>query len=198
MTLAAHAHALFFWLLSGLLVVSSLLVISLRNPAQSVLLLVFCFFLGAALWMLLAAEFLALLLILIYVGAVMVLFLFVVMMLDINLTDISEDFIYHLWIGVSFSLLLAAGILHMLRTDPNITTTAVAEHFDAATLGRLLFTDYLIPFEAAGALLLVAIIAAIAMNPRVHHPSRKRQDPASQVAVSAADQVRLVDLRKEK
>ena len=196
MTLAPHAHTLFFWLFATLLTGAAVLVISLRNPAHSVLLLVLCFFLGAALWMLLTAEFLALLLILIYVGAVMVLFLFVVMMLDINLTDTSESFIHHLWIGVSVSLLLAAGMVKLLQSNPD-TTMAAAEHFDAATLGRLLFTDYLIPFEIAGALLLVAIIAAIAMNPRPRRPLRRHQDPAAQAATAAADQVRLVDLRQK-
>lgn len=185
------ADILVFWLFAAALLGSALLVVTARNPVHAALSLVLCFFSGAILWLPLNAEFLAILLILIYVGAVMVLFLFVVMMLDIKLSVLREGFARHLPVGLVVALLLVGGILSLLAEAPPTTYAGAGklEADGARQLGMLLFTENLVPFEAAGAILLVAIIAALGINPK-RRPRRLVQDPAEQVV--SAPKIRMV------
>ncbi|MDD9823880.1 MAG: NADH-quinone oxidoreductase subunit J [Gammaproteobacteria bacterium] len=191
-------EAAVFFLFAGLLLGAALMVITLRNPVYAALCLVLAFFSSSALWLLLYAEFLAILLILIYVGAVMVLFLFVVMMLDINLAPLREGFARYLPIGGAVAVAMAGCMIWLLHKALE-TAAPVGEQtapYGVKALGRLLFTEYLYPFELAGALLLVAIVAAIAMTQRGQR-ARKIQDPAAQVQVQPRERVRLVDMEAD-
>ncbi len=191
-------EAAVFYLFAGLLLGAALMVITLRNPVYAALCLVLAFFSSSALWLLLYAEFLAILLILIYVGAVMVLFLFVVMMLDINLAPLREGFARYLPIGGAVAVAMAGCMIWLLHKALE-TAAPVGEQtapYGVKALGRLLFTEYLYPFELAGALLLVAIVAAIAMTQRGQR-ARKIQDPAAQVQVQPRERVRLVDMEAD-
>jgi NADH-quinone oxidoreductase subunit J len=192
-----------FWFFAAILVIAALRVITARNPVHSALFLVLAFFTAAALWMLLRAEFLAIVLVLVYVGAVMVLFLFVVMMLDINLERLREGFWTYLPLGlvvgglmvVEMAMVLGGkyfGVLAMPGPkDPG------AGYSNTKALGRLLYTDYVYPFELAAVLLLVAIIAAIALTLRKRKDT-KYQDPARQVLAKRSERVRLVAMPSEK
>jgi len=189
-----------FWFFALILVAAAVCVITARNPVHSALFLVLCFFTAAALWMLLRAEFLAIALVLVYVGAVMVLFLFVVMMLDVNLERLREGF----W--ANLPLALAVGSVMVVEMIMVITRGYVDKAAPAAPgpgysntkeLGRVLYTDYAYPLELAAALLLVAIIVAIALTLRKRKDT-KYQDPAAQIAVRRSDRVRLVSMPPEK
>ncbi|MGI9229983.1 MAG: NADH-quinone oxidoreductase subunit J [Gammaproteobacteria bacterium] len=192
-----------FYVFATLLVFSAGLVITVRNPVHAALFLVLSFFCCAAIWLLLQAEFLAIALILVYVGAVMVLFLFVVMMLDINLAPLREGFARFLPVGLLFAvlMLLAMGlivgsddILSGIQYGPGLKEEPAVGNTHA--LGRLLFTEYLYPFEIAGAVLLVAIVAAISLTMRQsRHPRTPK--PERQVQVKSKDRVRLVDMPSE-
>jgi NADH-quinone oxidoreductase subunit J len=180
------------------LLLSGLLVITARNPVHGVLFLVLAFFTAAALWLLLQAEFLAIALVVVYVGAVMVLFLFVVMMLDINLERVREGF----WRNLPLALLVG-GIMVIemaLILGSKVFGTAPAQfppgYSNTKALGRVLYTQYAYAFEIAAVLLLVAIIAAIALTLRKRKDSRY-QDPSSQVKVRREDRVRLVSMKAE-
>jgi NADH-quinone oxidoreductase subunit J len=192
-----------FYIFAGILVLSSLRVITSRNAVHSALFLVLSFFTAAALWMLLRAEFLAITLVLVYVGAVMVLFLFVVMMLDVNLDRLKEGFWSYLPLGATIALLMVIEMAMVLggRYFGAQAMPAPAEagpaYSNTRELGRLLYTDYVYPFELAAVLLLVAIIAAIALTLRKRKDS-KYQDPAQQVLVRRGDRVRLVKMQSEK
>ena len=191
-----------FYIFALLLVVSALKVITSRNPVASALFLVLAFFNAAAIWMLLEAEFLAILLVLVYVGAVMVLFLFVVMMLDINLERLREGFWSYLPLGAAVGLVMVFEMVLVLGgafgpqalpgpNDPGPGASNTKE------LGRVLYTDYAYPLELAAVLLLVAIVVAIALTLRKRKDT-KYQDPARQVAVRRSDRVRLVSMPSEK
>jgi NADH-quinone oxidoreductase subunit J len=191
-----------FWIFAAILVVASVCVITVRNPVHSALFLVLAFFTAAALWMLLRAEFLAIALVLVYVGAVMVLFLFVVMMLDINLDRLREGFWGYLPLGGAVGLLMVVEMAVVLGgkyfglegfPDPKETGPGYS---NTKELGRLLYTDYAYPFELAAVLLLVAIIAAIALTLRKRKDT-KYQDPATQIAARRGDRVRLVSMASE-
>ena len=193
-----------FYLFAGLLVLSATMVVIARNPVHSALFLVLAFFCSAAIWLLLQAEFLAIVLILVYVGAVMVLFLFVVMMLDINLTPLREGFARFLPVGLVVAVLMVVAMGVVIKNvfiDVDNGSSGLvqqgAEYNNSVELGRVLFTEYLYPFEIAGAILLVAIIAAISLTLRKGR-SKKTQDPANQVAVKRADRVRMVKMETEK
>ncbi len=194
---------LVFYVFAALLAFAGLRVITARNPVHAALFLVLAFFTAAAIWMLLRAEFLAIALVLVYVGAVMVLFLFVVMMLDINLDRLREGFWRYLPLGAAVGVLVvfemalvvvakyyASGTLPM-PADPG------PGYSNTKALGRLLYTDYVYPFELAAVLLLVAIVAAIALTMR-RRKDTKYQDPARQAAVKRRDRVRLVSMPAEK
>ena len=193
-----------FYVFAALLILSATLVITVRNPVHAALSLVLAFFCSAAVWLLLYAEFLAIVLILVYVGAVMVLFLFVVMMLDINLAPLREGFARFLPIGIFFAVLMMAAIWLIVGSRElwSDTGLAAAPPPDTAVsntqaLGRLLFTDYLYPFEIAGAILLVAIVAAISLTMRKSRDLRTPK-PEQQVTVQPEGRVRLVDMETER
>lgn len=188
-----------FYIFSGILVFASIMVISVRNPVYAVLFLVLAFFTSAVIWLLLEAEFLAIVLVLVYVGAVMVLFLFVVMMLDINFAPLREGFIRYLPVGVLVAALilvemaLVIGPKHFGLDHYSAPVRAPADHSNTEALGNVLYTVYVYPFEIAAAILLVAIIAAIALTMR-KRPDTKYQDPAQQVSVQRHERVRMVKM----
>jgi NADH-quinone oxidoreductase subunit J len=191
-----------FYAFAAILVASAFCVILLRNAVHSALSLVLAFFTSAALWMLLRAEFLAITLVLVYVGAVMVLFLFVVMMLDINLEKLREGFWSYLPLGAVVAALMVAEMFMVLGSRYFGAQSAPARDLGAGysntkELGRLLYTDYAYPFELAALLLLVAIIAAIALTLR-RRKDTKYQDPARQVLARRNERVRLVSMPAEK
>ena len=192
-----------FYAFSAVLVVSAFGVITARNPVHAALFLVFAFFNSAVLWMLLEAEFLAIVLVLVYVGAVMVLFLFVVMMLDVNVAQMREGFIKHAWLGAIIAILVVFEIgsvvyVKHLGTDaPAAAVAAAAEGYsNTKALGAVLYSKYLYPFELASVMLLVAIVAAITLTMR-HRTGLKQQDVGAQVSVRARDRVRLVKMEAE-
>jgi len=192
-----------FYAFAAVLVAAGLGVILSRNPVHSALSLVLCFFTSAVLWLLIEAEFLAIVLVLVYVGAVMVLFLFVVMMLDINLEELRSGFTRHLWLGVLVTLTVIAeivGVIVAKRLGVDTTQGAAplpAGYSNTQELGVALFTRFAYPIEIAAMLLLVAIIAAIALTMR-KRPGLKVQDINAQVAVRAADRVRIIKMDAEK
>jgi NADH-quinone oxidoreductase subunit J len=192
-----------FYAFALVLTVAGALVITVRNPVYAALFLVLAFFSSAAIWMLLEAEFLAIVLVLVYVGAVMVLFLFVVMMLDVNLAPLSEGFIRYLPAGVAVASVMAAELMVVLWTRGRFDASAFPipalhpqGYSNTKSLGELLFTGYLLPFEVAGIILLVAIIAAIALTLR-KRSEVKTQNPARQVMVKRDERMRVVSMKSE-
>jgi NADH-quinone oxidoreductase subunit J len=191
-----------FYIFSALLLMSAGLMITVRNPVFAALFLILAFFSSSAIWLLLEAEFLAITLVLVYVGAVMVLFMFVVMMLDINLTAMREGFAKYLPIGglVAILMALSMGLVinagEFLLVSDSIQRHS-ADYSNTAELGMTLYTHYLYPFEIAGAILLVAIIAAIALTMRGPR-SKKKKKPGDQVAVKSTDRLRIVKMKVEK
>ena len=193
-----------FYLFATLLVAGALGVITARNPVYSALFLVFSFVNSAAIWLLVEAEFLAIVLVLVYVGAVMVLFLFVVMMLDINLAELKQGFTRFAWLGWITALAVIAEISAVIWGHGlggiDVGRGFVSEPADYSNtleLGRVLYTRYAYPFELAAVLLIVAIVAAIALTLR-RRPGLKVQDVSRQVAVRAEDRLRVVKVAPEK
>ena len=191
-----------FIVFAAVLIGAALGVITSRNPVYSALYLVLAFVTSSGLWLLLEAEFLGIVLVLVYVGAVMVLFLFVVMMLDINLAPLREGFTRYLPVGVVMALLmiLAMGLTltrGKIGMAPPVTGQVGPGTGNTALLGKALYTDYLYPFEIAGAILLVAIIAAISLTMR-KPKDLKTPRPELQVGVHSRDRVRLINLQSEK
>nr|VFJ63664.1 MAG: NADH dehydrogenase subunit J [Candidatus Kentron sp. FW] len=190
---------LIFYFLSTILIFASAVVIIVRNAVHAVLFLVLAFCTSAGLWLLLEAEFLAITLVLVYVGAVMVLFLFVVMMLDIKTAPLHEGFIRYLPVGVLVALLIAAelsmvvGAHHFGTGSFAATIRHGAEYSNTEALGLVLYTDYVYPFEIAAVILLVAMIAAIALAMRKRR-GVEYQEPGNQVAVQRKDRIRLVKM----
>ncbi len=198
-----NIEGVLFYFFAAILLLSALRVITARNPVHAALFLVLAFSTASAIWMLLRAEFLAIVLVLVYVGAVMVLFLFVVMMLDINLDRLREGFWSYLPLGATVGLLMVVEMVLVLGGKyfglehlPNPADPG-AGYSNTKELGRLLYTDYVYAFELAAVILLVAIVAAIALTLRGRKDS-KHQDPAKQVMVKRADRVRLVSMPSEK
>ena len=190
---------LVFYVFAAIAVFAGVRVISSRNPVHSAMYLVLAFFTTSALWLLLEAEFLAITLVLVYVGAVMVLFLFVVMMLDINLVPLREGFARYLPVGIAVGGIIVIEMIMVLSTRYGDTPKPVphpAGYSNTEELGGVLYTVYVYPFELAAVILLVAIIAAITLTLR-RRPGTKHQDPAKQVAVKRADRVRLVKVPSE-
>jgi NADH-quinone oxidoreductase subunit J len=188
-----------FYAFALILVLAALRVITDRNPVHAVLFLVLSFFSSAAIWLLLKAEFLAIVLVLVYVGAVMVLFLFVVMMLDINITKIREGFWSYLplgsIVGVVIVLEMSAVLLHGFKLELDVPA-ASAHIGNTKELGKVLYTQYVFAFEIAAAVLLVAMIAAVALTIR-RRKDRKYFDPADAVKVRSRDRVRIVSMKSE-
>ncbi len=193
-------EAIVFYAFGLILLVSALCVITARNPVHAALFLVLAFFTASAIWLLLRAEFLAIALVLVYVGAVMVLFLFVVMMLDINIERLREGFWRNLPIALVVGGLMAFEMISVLAyrvygmPRPNERPLSYS---NTKELGRVLYTDYVYAFEIAAVILLVAIIAAIALTLRRRKDVRG-QDPAQQVRVRREDRVKLVTMPAEK
>ncbi|HNC51095.1 MAG TPA: NADH-quinone oxidoreductase subunit J [Accumulibacter sp.] len=191
-----------FYFLSAILVLAGLRVITARNPVHAALYLVLAFFTASGVWMLLQAEFLAIALVLVYVGAVMVLFLFVVMMLDINLDRLREGFWSYLPLGSIIALLMVVemGLVlggNYLGLFESSVAQAAAEDSNVQAVGRLLFTDYVYPFELASVILLVGIVAAVALTQRDKRKN-KAVSPSQQVFVKARDRVRVLQMPAEK
>ncbi len=192
-------HDIVFYVLATILLYAAVSVITTRNPVYAALYLVLAFFTAAGIWLLLEAEFLAITLVLVYVGAVMVLFLFVVMMLDINLDRLREGFWKALPVALPVGGLMAVEMVMIVGTR-NFGVDKVAapvaksaDYSNTAELGRVLYTDYLLPFELASIVLLVAIVAAIALTLRGRRES-KSMDPAKQVLVKKSDRLRIVKM----
>ena len=188
-----------FWFFAAILVFAALRVITARNPVHAALFLVLAFCTSAGIWIQLEAEFLGIALILVYVGAVMVLFLFVVMMLDINLERLREGFWSYLPIGAVVALLLVAEMALVLGgpyfglDEAPRPASSPAGYSNTKELGRLLYTDYVYPFELAAVILLVAIVAAIALTLR-RRKHGKYIDPSAQINVRREDRVRIVSM----
>jgi NADH-quinone oxidoreductase subunit J len=193
-----------FFLFSTILVVAALAVITSRNPVYSALALVMCFVTSAAIWLLVEAEFLAVVLVLVYVGAVMVLFLFVVMMLDIDLAELRQGFTRFAGLGAVAAAAVIIEILGVIwaKGGLGIDTSrsgvpTAADYSNTLELGKLLYTQYAYPLELAAMLLLVAIVAAISLTMR-RRAGLKKQDVDAQVAVQSRDRLRIIKMDPEK
>ena len=187
-------ETLIFYFLAAILLIAGGRVVTARNPVHAALYLVLAFFTAAGLWILLEAEFLAITLVLVYVGAVMVLFLFVVMMLDFNMDLLRAGFWRNLPLALVVAVLMAGEMALVVggrHFSDNPPLVHAAGYSNTKELGRLIYTEYVYPFEIASVLLLVAIVAAIALTLR-HRKDTKYQDPADQIAVKRSDRVRLV------
>jgi len=185
-----------FYVFAAILVFAALRVISARNPVHAALYLVLAFFTSAGLWMLMEAEFLAIVLVLVYVGAVMVLFLFVVMMLDIDIARLRVGLTRYVPVAALVAVLMLAEMLLVFASGAFDRAKPEALPVDAGNtqaLGEILYTVYVYPFELAGAILLVAIIAAIALTLR-RSAHAKHQDPSQQMRAKRGERVRLVDI----
>lgn len=192
-------HALAFYLFSAVLVFSAVMVISARNPVHSVLFLILCFFNSAALFILLGAEFLGLILLIVYVGAVAVLFLFVVMMLDISFAALRTRAVHYVSLGVVIGALLLLELFTLYlawESVAEVTQNLRSPTPDAdvlpntEALGLVLYTDYVVPFQVAGLILLVAMIGAIVLTHRVRGSTR-RQNVAEQAARKREDVIEI-------
>ena len=187
----------FFYLFSAVLLFAAFRVVTARNPVHAVLYLMLAFTQASGLWFLLHAEFLAITLVLVYLGAVMVLFLFVVMMLDINVDSLRAGFWKHFPLAATLGAVVAFEMAAVLMSGfrlaqvPPMADAAAAQMSNAQALGVLLYTEYLMPIQIAAAILLVAMVAAIALTLRERKDS-KAINPAIQVRVKARDRVELV------
>ncbi len=191
-----------FYLFGAVAVLAALSVISVKNPVVAALCLVLTFFSMACVWLLAQAEFLAVALVLVYVGAVMVLFLFVVMMLDVDFAPLREGFVRFLPVGVVVAVVMLAEMLMMigvrtLQTPPTDDPAMLAGMSNMEWLGHTLFRDFLLPFEIAALILTVGLIAAVTLTLR-KRTGTKLQNPARQVMVKREDRVRLIKMAAEK
>lgn len=199
--------AIFFYLFSAVAIGSAFMVISARNPVHSVLFLILVFFNAAGLFVLLGAEFLAMILVIVYVGAVAVLFLFVVMMLDVDFVELKQGFLQYVPLGGLVALILAGELVVVLGgflVDPNFATGVgaapipdIAEVSNTEVIGQLLYTRYIYFFQAAGMVLLVAMIGAIVLTLR-HKQGVKRQDISAQNARTRETAIEVVDVETGK
>ena len=193
--------ALFFYLFASVAIASAVMVISSRNPVHSVLFLILCFFNAAGLFILLGAEFLAMILVVVYVGAVAVLFLFVVMMLDVDFVQLRQGMLNYLPVGGTIGLIVLVELALVVGTwaiSSDALTAAAAPSPGNVTnteaLGQILYTKYVYFFEAAGLVLLVAMIGAIVLTLR-HKQGIKRQDISVQVARGPATAIEIVKVK---
>jgi NADH-quinone oxidoreductase subunit J len=192
---------IFFYSFAAVLVLSALKVITAKNPVHAALFLVLAFFNAAGIWMLLEAEFLSIALILVYVGAVMVLFLFVVMMLDLDIAHLRNQFKQFIPVAslvgaiivAEMTLVLVRGFIGTVKPLPKITPEGES---NSMSLGKMIYGDYVFNFEIAGIILLVAIVAAVALTLR-RRKDHKTQDIAAQIRVNPADRVRIVSMESE-
>jgi NADH-quinone oxidoreductase subunit J len=193
--------AIAFYVLAAIAVLSALAVVSARNPVHSVLFLILAFFSSAGLFVLLGAEFLAMLLVVVYVGAVAVLFLFVVMMLDVDFAELKQGFLSYMPVGalIAVALMAELGLVASAAISSQGAPIALAPAqpsgvTNAEAIGAVLYTDYLLVFQMAGLVLFLAMIGAIVLTLR-HRPGVKKQDVAAQVGRRRADAVELKDVR---
>lgn len=189
-----------FYIFAGLAVASAIMVISQNNPVRCVLFLVLTFFASSVLWILVEAEFLALILVLVYVGAVMTLFLFVVMMLNIDIESMKGHFLRYLPLGLFIVALLTGLLLIAVPRDsfkPSVEVSSQLSTSNTEALGMVLYTDYFLAFELAAVILLVAIVSAITL---VHRGAvrSKRQNIREQIMTRAEDRIELVQMKSEK
>src|SRR5574343_410881 len=194
--------SLVFFVLAAVMIFASLRVITARNPVHAALFLVLAFFNAGGIWMLLEAEFLAITLVMVYVGAVMVLFLFVVMMLDINIDRLREGFWSYLPIGAAVGVMMVLE-MGMVLSGQYFGLDAMpapaahpADYSNTRELGRLLYTEYVYPFELASIVLLVGMVAAVALTLR-KRADNKAINPDAQVAVKRNERVRIVSMKAE-
>ncbi|GLK81242.1 NADH-quinone oxidoreductase subunit J [Methylopila turkensis] len=195
--------ALFFYLFAGVTVASAFMVISSKNPVHSVLFLILAFVNAAGLFVLMGAEFLAMILVVVYVGAVAVLFMFVTMMLDVDFAELRDGFLQYLPVGALVGLIVLAELVLVVGTwgAGGATQTVVAKApipndvTNAEALGRVLYTEHLLLFQAAGLVLLTAMIGAIVLTLRERRAGVKRQDIAAQVARGPATAIEVVKVR---
>lgn len=195
-----------FWFFSALLLGAALMVVVSQHPVRSVLFLVLCFFAASALWLLMSAEFLALVLILVYVGAVMTLFLFVVMTINVDFASLKQPFLrYYVPLGLLLTAMLTALLIYVISPAHSMAATSLTQNLNASMvstanatsnvmqLGGVLYTDYVYPFEIAAVILLVAIIAAISLA--LSEPyQRKQQSVYAQVTVKRHERIRIVKM----
>ena len=190
-----------FYLFSAVLLAAAAGMVTVRNPVFAALLLILCFFTSAALWILLQAEFLGIVLVLVYVGAVMVLFLFVIMMIDINQAELREGFVRYLPVGlfvaVAMEMILVLQSAGFGRSDRYQGVQHLPGYSNTEALGELLYSDYLYPLEIAAVILLVAIVTAIVLTLR-RRPDARSQNVSQQVRVERSERVRLVRMVAEK
>lgn len=191
-----------FYAFSGLALFAAVMVITVKNPVHAALCLVLAFFSSSGLWLLLEAEFLAITLVLVYVGAVMVLFLFVVMMLDINIVELREGFASYVPVAVLVAVVMLA-LLSTIVGHVNFGVDSIqgvvahaSDYSNTKALGMSMYTDFIWPFEIASVILLVAIVAAITLTLRKSRQT-KSADSSNQVAVKSSDRVRLVKVPSE-
>lgn len=185
-----------FLAFAAMATIAALGVISVRNPVHAALCLVLTFFSVACTWIISGAEFLGIALVLVYVGAVMVLFLFVVMMLDIDVAPLREGFVRYLPIGLVVALVMLAEMLTLIGVKAAIATPFadnVADIPNTTWLARALFTDFMLPFEVAAVILTVAVIAAVMLTLR-RRPGARHQNPSEQARVRASDRIRMVKM----
>ena len=188
-----------FYVFAVITVVSATSVVTVRNPVHAALFLVLTFFSSAIIWLSLEAEFLAITLVLVYVGAVMVLFVFVVMMLDINIARLREGFVRYLPIGLLVAAIMLGLMLSIVTSDVFLLDAGSepppkpADYSNTKALGAVLYTDYVFAFEIAAVILLVAIIAAISLTMR-KRATTKYQNPSEQIKVRKADRLRIVKM----
>jgi NADH-quinone oxidoreductase subunit J len=192
-----------FWIFAGIAAVSAGAVISVRNPVHAVLCLILTFFSVACIWLLVGAEFLGVALILVYVGAVMVLFLFVVMMLDIDVTALREGWVRFLPVGIVVAVAMLVQMVTLIGVKarsaaafPENAASAAAEVSNTAWLARTLFTKFLLPFEFAAVILTVAVVAAVMLTLRKREGT-KTQNPSEQSRVKASDRIRIIKMQAE-
>lgn len=192
-------YQVIFYVFAAMLIISAVLTICVRNPVHAVLFLVASFFASSVLWMLLQAEFLSLVLIFVYVGAVMTLFLFVVMMLNIDITVLKKKFVRFLPLGIIVMLLLVGMLVFVFSPKHYSQANAAMTHFgpgysNTKTIGMLLYTEYLFPFEIAAMLLFVAIIAAISLSFHGRKTDTKSQKMSQQHLANKASRLRVISL----
>ena len=193
--------SLLFYLFSFIMIASAFMVILSRNPVHSVLFLILCFFNSAGIFLILGAEFLAFILVIVYVGAVAVLFLFVVMMLDVEFKSISSTVISYLPIGLTIGVIVLAELMLVLFTwkrdysvTDNLSITADKQYSNTEIIGLVLYTDNILFFQLAGLILLASMIGAIILTVN-HRPSAKRQDINKQVERDAESSIKNIDMK---
>lgn len=192
-------ETIIFYVFAVITVTTATAVVTVRNPVHAVLFLVLTFFTSAIIWLTLEAEFLAISLVLVYVGAVMVLFIFVVMMLDINVARLREGFVNYLPLGLAVAVIMLLLMLNVVTSDifvidpANEPVARAADYSNTKALGGVLYTEYVFAFEIAAVILLVAIIAAISLTMR-KRPRTKYQSPSEQIKVRKSDRLRVVKM----